>query len=79
MQNSHFNNGTFALTYLPNLAWPYDFELIFTEFGNSGAQFLKLVAMSLGRLELQVKINFSKLGTSVTKFCENKFKQIRSC
>ncbi len=31
-QNSHFNNGTLTLTYLPNLAWPYDLELIFTEF-----------------------------------------------
>ncbi len=26
MQNSHFNNGTLALTYLPNLVRPYTRE-----------------------------------------------------
>ncbi len=32
VNSKELNNGTLALTYLPNLAWPYDLELISTEF-----------------------------------------------
>ncbi len=52
MQNSHLNNGTLALTYLPNLARPYDLELIFTEFGHQGAQFW--IVFTIGHLSDQI-------------------------
>ncbi len=34
MQYLHFNNGSMGLTYLTDLAQPYDLELICTEFGH---------------------------------------------
>ncbi len=34
MQNSHCNNGSLALTYLTNLARPYDLEPFLTKFGH---------------------------------------------
>ncbi len=35
-----FNDGRLALTYLTNLARPYNFELIFTEFGQQDAHLI---------------------------------------
>ncbi len=66
MQFSHFNNVSLALTYLANLPWPYDIELFFTKFGRWSARFWK------------VNLHYSKFSNLVTKFCENKFKVIRS-
>ncbi len=54
MQNSHFNNRTLALTYLPDLAQPYDLEPIFTEFGHQAlsslAHFVPFYEVSSGML-----------------------------
>ena len=67
MQFSHFNNGSLELTYLTDLT---DMTLNF---------FPQNIVPTVPNFEeSQVQINYSKLGTSATKFCEEKFKVIRS-